>query len=74
MPLGVLLLAAGGVFYYRVGQHEHGAGFIDACVSIALLAITWVALGWGWLGHFLGQDVLLAGMTWYNIKRSARSK
>lgn len=73
MPIGVLLLVAGAVLYYRLGQHEYGAGFVTAGLSIALWLITWVALGWGWLGYLGGQAALLGGLTWYNMRRHAKS-
>ena len=73
MPIGILLLAAGAIFYYRVGQLEYGAGFVTAGLSIVLWLITWMALGWGWFGYVAGQLVLLGGLTWYNMQRRAKS-
>ena len=70
--IGILLMVAGAIFYYRLGQHEYGAGFVTAGLSLILWLVTWQALGWGWLGYVGGQLALLAGLTWYNMRRSGK--
>jgi hypothetical protein len=72
MMIGAFLLIAGCIVYYRVGQHEWGAGFTAAGFSAIAWIVTWLWLGWGLLGYCAGQLALLAGMTWYNMRRNSK--
>lgn len=72
MPLSVVLLIFGGVFYYRLGDQEYGAGFIVAGISTAIGLITCFGFGWNWPGYFAGQLLLFAALTWYNLRRQKR--
>jgi len=73
MYLTVFLIVAGGIFYYRLGQHEYGRGFGTAVASIAMSLLTQVLLGWGLLGFLGGQVVVLAALTFYNMRRGKHS-
>ena len=68
MPVEIILLVVGGILYYRIGDHEYGAGFATAGLSILLAVVTLFALGWGGYGYLAGQLLLFAGLTWYNMK------
>ena len=71
MYLTLFLMVAAALFYFRLGEHEYGKGFATAGASIAVSLFTQVLLGWGWLGFVVGQVVVLAGLTWYNMRRHA---
>ncbi|MBK9550541.1 MAG: hypothetical protein IPO52_15940 [Gemmatimonadetes bacterium] len=40
MPAQIILLVVGGILFYRIGDHEYGAGFVPAGLSILLGIIT----------------------------------
>lgn len=67
--LAILLSVVAGIFYYRVGDHEYGAGFVTAGLSLIVSIVTWLVFGWGRFGFLGGQVALFAGLTWYNGKR-----
>lgn len=69
MYTGILLLIVSAVFYYRVGQSESGRGFVWAAVSILMSIITMQVLHFGTTGFLIGQALILAGMTAYNVQR-----
>jgi uncharacterized membrane protein YjjB (DUF3815 family) len=71
MYLTLFLMIAAAIFYYRLGEHEYGRGFATALASVAVSLLTQVLLHWGWLGFVLGQFGVLAGLTWYNMRRHA---
>jgi hypothetical protein len=71
MYLTLFLIVAAALFYYRLGQHEYGQGFATAGLSLAVSLVTQVLLGWGWVAFVIGQVLVLAGLTWYNIRRNA---
>ena len=68
MPAQIILLVVGGILFYRIGDHEYGAGFVTAGLSILLGIITWLGLGGGGYGYLAGQLLLFGGLTWYNMK------
>jgi hypothetical protein len=68
----LLLIVCCAVFYYRVGESEHGSGGLLALVSGALWAIGIFALRFGWLGNLLIQAGLLLALTFWNMNRSER--
>ncbi|HET9066616.1 MAG TPA: hypothetical protein VFN22_12420 [Gemmatimonadales bacterium] len=67
--IAVLLLVAGAVLFHRIGEHDYGAGFVVAGLSVGLGVLTWFALGWGRFGYLGGQLLLFGGLTWYNLRR-----
>jgi hypothetical protein len=69
MYLTWFLVIAGGIFYYRLGEKEYGQGFLSAAASVAISLVTRAGLGWGLVGFVAGQLALLAGMTFYNMRR-----
>ena len=71
MYFTLFLMVAAAIFYYRLGQHEYGGGFATAGLSLAVSLVTQVLLGGGWLSFVIGQVLVLAGLTWYNIRRQA---
>lgn len=72
MPFFLLFLLFGGIFFYRLGDIEYDRGFAVAGLSWAIGLITFLGLNWSWPGYLLGQGVLLAGLTWYNLRRQKR--
>lgn len=68
----VLLSVAAAIFYYRIGDHDYGAGFVTAGLSILVSVITWFVLDWGRFGFLGGQVLLFAAMTWYNGERQKK--
>ncbi len=68
----IFLMVAAGLFYYRLGQHEYGQGFATAGLSIAVSLVTQLLLHSGWIGFVVGQVLVLAGLTWYNVRRHAK--
>ena len=69
MYITLFLMIAAAIFYYRLGQHEYGGGFATAGLSIAVSLVTQVLLHGGWIAFVVGQFAVLAGLTWYNIRR-----
>lgn len=67
--LAIVLSVVAGIFYYRVGDHEYGAGFVTAGLSLILSIVTWLVLGWDRFGFFGGQVAFFVGLTWYNGRR-----
>jgi len=57
------LLLACAVFYYKAAMMEDASGLLWSGLSVLVFVITWVVLGWGWLGCLVGQAALFAGIT-----------
>jgi hypothetical protein len=72
--LGILLLVLAGIMYFRIGDHEYGAGFVTAGLSVITSIVTWLVFGWGPVGFLVGQVALFAGLTVYNVKRHERQQ
>ncbi|MBA2291095.1 MAG: hypothetical protein H0W15_01420 [Gemmatimonadales bacterium] len=70
--LDVLLIVAGGVLFYRIGDHDYGAGFVTAGLSVLFGVVALFAFAWGPGGYLAGQVVLFACLTGYNMRRQAR--
>jgi hypothetical protein len=70
MPYSTLLLVVCcAVFYYRVGEHEHGSGGVLALVSVGLWVLGSLLLHFGWLGNLLLQVGLFIALTFWNLWR-----
>ena len=69
MNFTLLVAVASGVLYYRIGQHEYGAGFTVAGLSVIVSVVTMLALGWGLVGSILAQVALFAALTVWNLYR-----
>jgi len=63
------LLLACAVFYYKAAMMEDASGLLWSGLSVLVFGITWIVLGWGWLGCLIGQAALFAGITAVNILR-----
>lgn len=70
--LDLVFMVACGVFFYRVGQHEHGNGFVTAGISVGLWLVSAYLLGWSPGVSLLLQCGLFGAMTWRNLKRQGR--
>lgn len=68
----IFILVVTGVFFYRLGDHEYGAGFTVAGLSLIIGLTTIFVFHWGGWGYGAGQVALLAGMTWYNLRRQQK--
>lgn len=68
MPAQIILLVVGAILYYRIGDHEYGAGFVTAGLSLILGILVFFALGWGAYAYLGSQLLLFGGLTWYNMK------
>lgn len=67
--LAVLLIIAAAVLFYRIGDHDYGAGFVVAAISVGIGLVTWFVFDWGRFGFLGGQLLLFVGLTWYNLRR-----
>lgn len=67
--LAVLLIIAAAMLFYRIGDHDYGAGFLVAAISVAIGLVTLFVLGWGRFAFLGGQLLLFVGLTWYNLRR-----
>ena len=73
MSIEILLLVAGGVLFYRVGEHDYGSGFVTAGLSVICGLVVLLVLGWGRFGYVAGQVLLFGGLTWYNLWRHVKA-
>ncbi len=61
-PKLVLLLACAALFY-TAGEMEKSSGVVWAGLSVVVFVVTWIVLGWSWLGCIGGQVAVVAALT-----------
>ena len=67
--LGLVVMLACVVFYYRLGESEYDSGLAIAGLSLMLWLGGAYLLHFGLLGCILTQGVLFAGLTVWNATR-----
>jgi hypothetical protein len=61
------------VGWYKAASIEDVPPMLWVGLSVAVYAFTWRWLGWGWIGCFLGQVLLLGAVTLVRAWRSQRA-
>lgn len=75
MPIGILILVAFGILFYRAAVYERMAGWVWALASVALSLAVGFGLGMGVLWMIAAQVGLFIVMTWYNgYRKEQRQK
>jgi hypothetical protein len=75
-PLGVLysiefvVCIVCAVAWFRAADAEDVPPWYWVGLSVGAYALTWLWLGWGWLGNLFGQLVLLIAVTLVRAWRS----
>jgi Na+/H+ antiporter NhaC len=67
----VMLVCAAA--YYRTAEVENVSGILWAGMSVGVYLLTWLVLGWGYLGNLIGQALLLGGITIYRAVRDSKA-
>ena len=66
----IILLLCCAIFYHRAAVFENESPFLWAALSVLTFLLTWLVLGYAWLGCLLGQLALLAAITLYRFIRA----
>jgi hypothetical protein len=72
MPyLTILIIVAYAIFFCRAAEFEDESVLIWGGLSVAISAVTFLWLGFSWLGISLGQIGLFVGITIFRILRKS---
>lgn len=74
MPIGILILVAFGIMFYRAAVYERMAGWVWALASMGLTLVVGFGLGLGVLWMIAAQVGLFIVMTWYNGYRRRKGQ
>ncbi len=65
----IVVMLAGAVYYCKVADVENASPILWAGLSVLVYVITWLVLGWGYLGCLGGQAALFGGITLVRVLR-----